>query len=92
MVWKQGQSGNLKGRPKRGEDMASALRTVLRAKGEDGKQNKKAVAEKVVAMAKAGNTEAIKLIFERVDGKVPETRVHEGSKDAPVAIKVVYDD
>lgn len=63
--------------------MADALRTVLRSKGEDGKQNKKAVAEKVVEMARAGNVEAIKMVFERVDGKVPETRVLQGNDEAP---------
>ena len=38
---------------------------------EDGKQNKRAVAEKLVEMARNGNIEAMKLVFERVDGKVP---------------------
>ena len=91
MPYQKGQSGNPKGRPKKGTAMADALRTVLN-KSEDGRQNKRAVAEKLVEMARSGNLEAMKLLFERVDGKVPETRVLEGSKDAPVAIKVVYDD
>jgi hypothetical protein len=63
--------------------MSDALSTVLRAKGPDGTQNKKAIAEKLVEMARRGDMDAIKLVFERVDGKVPETRVLQGSEDAP---------
>ena len=91
MPFEPGQSGNPKGRPKKGKAMSDALRIVLN-KTSDGKQNKKAVAEKLVSMAREGNTEAIKVIFDRVDGKVPQTNVLEGNASAPVAIKVVYDD
>ena len=69
--------------------MADALRTALRSKGEDGRINRKAVAEKVVEMALNGNTEAIKLIFERVDGKVPQTNVLEGNENAPIPIRYI---
>jgi hypothetical protein len=56
----------------------------------DGKQNKRAVAEKLVEMAKNGNTEAIKVIFDRVDGKVPQE--HTGEGGGPLSIRVVYGD
>jgi phage I-like protein len=80
--FQKGQSGNPKGRPKKGTAMADALRTVLN-KSKDGKQNKRALAEKVVEMALSGNTEAIKLVFDRMDGKVPQTNVLQGSDEAP---------
>lgn len=64
------------------------MRTALRSKGEDGRTNRKAIAEKVIAMALNGNTEAIKLVFERIDGKVPQTNVFEGSEDAPMRVVV----
>ncbi len=82
MPFQKGQSGNPKGRPKKGQTMADALRTVPN-KTQDGKQNKRAVAEKLVEMARGGNLEAMKLLFERVDGKVPETRIHVGDDEAP---------
>lgn len=70
--WQAGESGNPKGRPKRGQAMADTLRRVLARKGEDGKANKQAIAEKIIELARAGDLDAIKLIFERIDGKVAE--------------------
>lgn len=75
--WAAGQSGNPKGRPKRGQAMADALRAVLRGKGSDGRPNRRAIAEKLISMARDGDMDAIKLIFERIDGKVAES-VHLG--------------
>lgn len=88
MPFQKGQSGNPKGRPKKGSAMADALRTVLN-KSEDGKQNKRAVAEKLVELARDGNIEAIKTIFDRTDGKVPQTNVLEGNEDAPIPIRYI---
>ncbi len=82
MPFQKGQSGNPKGRPKKGAAMADAVRTVLN-KNRDGKQNKRAIAEKLVQMAREGNIEAMKVVFERVDGKVPQTNVLQGAEDAP---------
>lgn len=91
MPFEKGQSGNPKGRPKKGQAMSDALRTVLN-KSKDGKQNKRAVAEKLVEMAREGHIEAMKTIFDRMDGKPPQTNVLEGNASAPVVIQVVYGD
>jgi hypothetical protein len=69
--------------------MADQLRTVLNKKGSDGRANKRAVAEKLVEMALEGHIEAAKVIFDRIDGKVPQTNVLEGNPDAPIAQEVV---
>ena len=92
MPFEAGKSGNPKGRPKKGKAMTDALRTALN-KSEDGKQNKRAIAEKLVELARGGNVEAMKMVFERVDGKVPQTNVLQGDEDGgPVTVRVVYDD
>lgn len=75
MAFENGKSGDPEGRPKKDQAMAEALLTVLN-KTHDGKQNKRAVAEKGVEMARGGNLGAMKLLFERADGKVPETRIY----------------
>lgn len=88
MTFEPGKSGNPRGRPKRGTAMADALRTVLN-KSQDGKQNKRAVAEKLVEMARSGNVEAMKLVFDRIDGKPVQTNVLEGNQDEPIPIRYI---
>jgi len=83
VTYKKGQSGNPRGRPKKGHAMADALRVALGKRCDDGKIKRRALAEKVVEMALDGNTEAIKLVFERMDGKVAQTNVLQGSEEAP---------
>lgn len=92
MPFEAGKSGNPNGRPKKGKAMADALRVAL-SKSTDGKQNKRAIAEKLVEMARDGNIEAMKIVFERTDGKVPQTNVVQGDEDGgPVTVRVVYDE
>lgn len=88
MPFEAGKSGNPNGRPKKGKAMADAIRTALN-KSADGKQNKRAIAEKLVEMARDGNIEAMKVVFERVDGKVPQTNVLEGNENAPIPIRYI---
>ena len=68
--WKPGQSGNPRGRPPPNVSLAGALRYVLRQKDPDGVKRITKVALAVYNLALAGNIEAMKLIFERTDGKV----------------------
>lgn len=90
MVFQPGQSGNPKGRPKKGQAMSDQLRTVLNKKNKDGTPNKRAIAEKLVELATEGHVEAMKVVFERIDGKVPQTNVFEGSEDAPMRVVVKW--
>lgn len=63
--WKQGESGNPKGRPRGGFPLSKALKEVLYAN--DG-EALKAIVEKIVEKARAGDPHALKMLMERVDG------------------------
>ena len=69
--FKKGQSGNPAGSKPRGQTFAALLRTEL-ARSVQGTENRVAIATKVVAMARAGDLDAVKWIVDRVDGKVPD--------------------
>jgi hypothetical protein len=72
-MFQKGVSGNPKGRPRKGRSLSEALEEVLKKKGPDGKPNYKALSEKLVQLAKAGDTVALKYIFDRVEGRPTET-------------------
>lgn len=57
--WKPGQSGNPAGRPKKGETLTDTLRGLV---------DRKALGEKLVALALEGNVAALKYVYDRVDG------------------------
>jgi hypothetical protein len=66
-----GQSGNPRGRPRRGQSFADALKTALAIKDPETKRTQlQRVASALVAQAASGNVTAIALIAERLDGKV----------------------
>lgn len=67
MRFPKGQSGNPKGRPPKNEEMRAALRRALK---EDG--GKDAIARAIVREAAKGNVEAVKFVFDRIDGKVKD--------------------
>lgn len=72
-AWKPGQSGNLGG-AKREKLMRDALIIALKRESEKGSKTKRlqSVAEAIVNKALEGDVPAIKEIFDRVDGKVPQ--------------------
>jgi len=74
--WRPGCSGNPRGRPRRGESLAELLRSVLAEKVEieGGRRVTRArlVAETLVAKAIEGNVPAIRVVFERIEGKAPK--------------------
>ena len=73
MTFKQGQSGNPRGRPKRGQSFADALRSALKERDPQTKQTALTrVADAAVRKALAGDMGAIAFIAERLDGKVPD--------------------
>lgn len=88
----KGESGNPAGRPPSGH----ALTDILREAGEltdvkIGKRKltrKEALARRLWEHAMAGNVMAAKLIFERLDGRVPLPVEHSGTDGDP--IEIVY--
>lgn len=75
--WKKGQSGNLKGRPKKGETLTDLLREKL---------PKEAFIEKEINLAMQGDPAARKQIWERLDGKVKE-QVQIDKKHRPLTLE-----
>lgn len=84
MRFPKGQSGNPKGRPPKNEEMRSALRRALK---EDG--GKDAIARAIVREAAKGNVEAVKFVFDRIDGKVKD--VVESQQTGEVIVRVIRD-
>ena len=72
MPFKPGQSGNPKGRPPKPLALTTAIRQCLRKKGPDGIVYRRRIAQKLVELADAGNVEAIRILLDRIDGKVPD--------------------
>lgn len=77
MAFKKGQSGNPAGKPRGAKDKRTEIRELLRPHQAD-------VVTKVVELAKAGDTTAIRLVLERI---CPPLR----SGDVPVAIALPGD-
>jgi hypothetical protein len=71
MPFQKGQSGNPAGRPRNEQTITTVLRRLLLEK-EDGKARAEHVAISLIRLARAGDVNAIKLVFERIDGKVTE--------------------
>lgn len=69
MPFQKGQSGNPNGRPKSEQAITPALRRLLAAKRE-GKTRAEHVANVLLSLAENGDVNAIKVVLERVDGKV----------------------
>ena len=71
--WRPGQSGNIKGRPRRGQSLTEQLRKLGRRRDIDvgGKPTRRleALADQLWRQAISGNTRAAALIFERLEGK-----------------------
>lgn len=75
-TWRAGQGGNPNGRPKKGEALSDVLRDLGRLrdvkKGDKKIARKRALAERVWQMALGGDIQAIRLIYDRIDGKATE--------------------
>ncbi len=79
--WTPGRSGNPAGRPRKEHALADLLRAALSHKGEDGKTLRQSMMQKLTTMAVSGDLDAIKVVLERIDGKVPDTRILDGRVD-----------
>jgi hypothetical protein len=67
MAWKPGQSGNRLGAASR-KPFLDAMRMELAAAGSDNRKLR-SIAAKVIDMAEEGDLEAVKLIWDRLEGK-----------------------
>ena len=85
MKFQKGQSGNPKGRPKKGETMTDLLRKKLDIPKTSREKltRKEKIIEKLLILAEAGDLSALKYVFDRIDGK-PMTSIEltDGTVDA----------
>lgn len=82
-AWK----GNALGRPRKNEEMRAELRRALAVKDPvTGLTDRAAVALALVGAAKNGNVEAIKHVFDRMDGKVQTEAVVEHGGRVEIAV------
>ena len=79
MPFKEGESGNLAGRPKSAKLFKDALQIAIRRTSDD-KSELAYIAEALVIKAKAGDIPAIREIADRLDGK--PTQLIAGDDDA----------
>ena len=67
--WRKGQSGNLSGRPKKGQTVVEIFETLLDEKREGGLTNAEAMAKTLIDKAIDGDVNAAKLVLERLYGR-----------------------
>lgn len=87
--WKPGQSGNPKGRPKTGKRLSDVLRRVLAEPTGEGKTKADELAGVLWSLAKAGDLDAVKYIYDRLDGKPTESQEISGPGGNPLELRVV---
>ena len=83
-AFKPGQSGNPKGRPKKGLALTDILRDIGNTK-QGNKTKKQMMLEKAYELALSGDLRAIQFIVERIDGKALE-RLSVNTSDAPFEV------
>ena len=69
MPYQKGQSGNLKGRPKKGLALSDIICVKLAEKGKDKKRHIDAIIDAAVILARAGDKDARNWLAERGWGK-----------------------
>ncbi len=84
--WKPGQSGNPKGRPPIGKCLTDELRRVMNEvspEDAEGRTYLQLLAIATVELAIEGNSTALTMVWNRIDGPVPQT-VEEDRRDLPL--------
>lgn len=97
--WSKGQSGNPKGRPKKGETLTDAIRKQVRKRdveytdpktGETKRMSRRdALAKKLWSLALAGDVSAIKYLYDRLDGKPVQDLNHDFHADLDTGLTVI---
>jgi hypothetical protein len=81
MMFEPGQSGNPKGRPRKGCCLTEIVEKKLNQKV-NGIKQRELIADKLIALAIGGDVPALKYLFDRIDGRPKETlKVYDGSMD-----------
>jgi hypothetical protein len=83
-TWKPGESGNKSGRPPKGYSITEYFKEMLSS----DPATKEKLAKAILDKALTGDTSAIKLIWESVDGK-PQQRTDITSDDKPLPIPIM---
>lgn len=84
----KGRTGNPDGRPPTQKALSDALRVVLHdSKKKGGPRKARIIAEKLVDLAIEGSIDAIRLVWERSEGKAPQPIT--GDEDSPLQIQIV---
>lgn len=91
MPFAKGQSGNPRGRPKKGEALTDILRTLAHEPPTQRSKytRKEAVARKLWQMAIGGDIAAIKYLYDRIDGKPTEQVELTGQEGGPLQVQFV---
>lgn len=89
MVWQKGKSGNPKGRQKKGQTLTDILRASLAEPNAQGVTRSRALSDTLTRLADSGDLDAIRYIYDRVDGKPVETQQIGGMNGGPLTIKWV---
>ena len=90
MPWVKGQSGNPKGRARKGKTMTDALRSVLDQKiWPFGRTGRELLVLRLFALGLGGDEKAIQYICDRLDGKPPQAVELTGDKARPLRIEYV---
>ena len=83
-TWRQGESGNPMGRPKQNETISELLRLRLFDKYNRNKRNVDNIVSKLITLAISGNLQAIKIVFERIDGNIKDLPNEEYINNEPI--------
>ena len=90
--FKKGQSGNVRGRPKKEYSLTSLMKEMIEEVDPNDKCKRTWKEQLVIATFKnaiKGNAAALREVYERTDGKVPTPTVD--ASEGPVEIIVTYD-
>lgn len=90
--WQPGQSGNPSGRPRKGTALTDLLREGLRKTGPNRRRNTEVIVDKVMDLARDGQEWAIKLIWDRLEGRTAQHHEVAGRDGGPIEYRVTYDD
>ena len=92
MPFAKGNRANPNGGPRKKQCLTHLLRRSLSGLGPDGKPRKAALAKKVADLALQGKPWAVQLVWERIDGKVPQALEHSGPEGGSIPISITEGD